>query len=144
MTTTNPSQSTASYESIKLGIGAHAQYYWVSRQVDGATPQPVQWPESPCSGVRDRQLVSPCLSGGDMPGALVEKSDSGFNQLPVPVSRGLSPFPAARSVFPCALRFPVRAKKVSRVREFRLVHNCELVGEEQYMRQFLPGRQGSR
>ena len=131
MTTTNPSQSTASYESIKLGIGAHAQYYWVSRQVDGATPQPVQWPESPCSGVRDRQLVSPCLSGGDMPGALVEKSDSGFNQLPVSVSRG-------------ALRFPVRAKKVSRVREFRLVHNCELVGEEQYMRQFLPGRQGSR
>ena len=66
-----------------------------------------------------------------MPGALVEKSDSGFNQLPVSVSRG-------------ALRFPVRAKKVSRVREFRLVHNCELVGEEQYMRQFLPGRQGSR
>jgi hypothetical protein len=25
-----------------VGIGAHAQYYWVSRQVDGATPQPVQ------------------------------------------------------------------------------------------------------
>jgi hypothetical protein len=42
MTTINPSQSTASYESIKLGIDAHAQYYWVSRQVDGATPQPVQ------------------------------------------------------------------------------------------------------
>jgi transposase len=40
MTTINPSQSTASYESIKLGIDA--QYYWVSRQVDGATPQPVQ------------------------------------------------------------------------------------------------------
>ena len=86
-----------------------------------------------------------------MSGTLVGKSDSGFNQLPVPVSRGLSPFPAARSVFPRrapfsrgALRFPVRAKKVSRVREFRLVHNCELVGEEQYMRQFLPGRQGSR
>ena len=131
MTTTNPSQSTASYESIKLGIGAHAQCYWVSRRVDGATPQPVQWPESPCSGVRDRQLVSPCLLGGDMPGAMVEKSDSGFNQLPVPVSRG-------------ALRSPVRAKKVSRVREFGLVHNCKLVGEEQYMRQFLPGRQGSR
>jgi transposase len=42
MTTINPSQSTASYESIKLGIDAHAQHYWVSRQVDGATPQPVQ------------------------------------------------------------------------------------------------------
>ena len=42
MTTINPFQSTASYESIELGIDAHAQYYWVSRQVDGATPQPVQ------------------------------------------------------------------------------------------------------
>ena len=42
MTTINPSQSTGSYESIKLGVDAHAQYYWVSRQVDGATPQPVQ------------------------------------------------------------------------------------------------------
>jgi transposase len=42
MTTTYPSKSTASYDSIKLGIDAHAQYYWVSRQVDGATPQPVQ------------------------------------------------------------------------------------------------------
>ena len=42
MTTINPSPSTASYDSIKLGIDAHAQYYWVSLQVDGATPQPVQ------------------------------------------------------------------------------------------------------
>ena len=42
MTTINPSQSTASYEWIKLGIDAHAQYDWVSRQVDGATPLPVQ------------------------------------------------------------------------------------------------------
>jgi hypothetical protein len=42
MKTTNPSPSTASCDSIKLGIDAHAQYYWVSRQVDGATPQPVQ------------------------------------------------------------------------------------------------------
>ena len=42
MTTTYPSKSTASYDSIKLGIDAHAQYYWVSRQFDGATPQPVQ------------------------------------------------------------------------------------------------------
>ncbi len=42
MTTIYPSKSTASYDSIKLGIDAHAQYYWVSRQVDGATPQPVQ------------------------------------------------------------------------------------------------------
>ena len=70
-----------------------------------------------CSGVRDWregqaigftlwQLVSPCLSGGDMSGTLVGKSDSGFNQLPVPVSRARfpRPFPAARSVFPCARR----------------------------------------
>jgi hypothetical protein len=42
MTTSTPSQSSPSYEAIKLGIGAHAKYYWVSRQVDGATPQPVQ------------------------------------------------------------------------------------------------------
>ena len=42
MTTSTPSHSTVSYEAIKLGIDAHAQYYWVSRQVDGATPQPVQ------------------------------------------------------------------------------------------------------
>jgi hypothetical protein len=42
MTTINPSHSTAFDESIKLGIDAHGQYYWVSRQVDGATPQPVQ------------------------------------------------------------------------------------------------------
>ena len=27
---------------IKLGIDAHAQYYWVSRQVGGSTPQPLQ------------------------------------------------------------------------------------------------------
>jgi transposase len=42
LTTTYPPKATASYDSIKLGIGAHAQYYWVSRQVEEATPQPVQ------------------------------------------------------------------------------------------------------
>jgi transposase len=42
MTTSTPSQSSPSYEAIKLGIDAHAKYYWVSRQVDGATPQPLQ------------------------------------------------------------------------------------------------------
>ena len=42
MKTSTPSQSSPSYEAIKLGIDAHAKYYWVSRQVDGATPQPVQ------------------------------------------------------------------------------------------------------
>jgi hypothetical protein len=41
MTTTYSSKATASYDSIKLGIDAHAQSYSVSRQVDGATPQPV-------------------------------------------------------------------------------------------------------
>jgi hypothetical protein len=34
MKTTNPSQATVSYEAIKLGIDAHAKYYWVSRQVE--------------------------------------------------------------------------------------------------------------
>ena len=33
---------TESYESIKLGIDAHAKWYYVARQLDGATPQPVQ------------------------------------------------------------------------------------------------------
>ena len=42
MTTSTPSQFSPSYEAIKLGIDAHAKYYWVSRQVDGATPQPVR------------------------------------------------------------------------------------------------------
>ena len=42
MSSKTPSQSSFSYEAIKLGINAHARYYWVSRQVDGATPQPVQ------------------------------------------------------------------------------------------------------
>jgi transposase len=42
MNSSTSSQSTSSYEAIKLGIDAHAKYYWVSRQVDGATPQPVQ------------------------------------------------------------------------------------------------------
>lgn len=34
--------TTESYESIKLGIDAHAKWYYVARQLDGATPQPVQ------------------------------------------------------------------------------------------------------
>ncbi|RFC43656.1 MAG: hypothetical protein DVB28_001419 [Verrucomicrobia bacterium] len=41
MTTINPSQSTVSYEALKLGIDARAKYDWVSRQVDEATPRPV-------------------------------------------------------------------------------------------------------
>ena len=42
MNSSTLSKSSLSYEAIKLGIDAHAKYYWVSRQVDGATPQPVQ------------------------------------------------------------------------------------------------------
>jgi hypothetical protein len=42
MTTSIPTQSSPSSEAIKLGIDAHAEYDWVNRQVDGATPQPVQ------------------------------------------------------------------------------------------------------
>ena len=30
------------YERIKLGIDAHAQFYYVCRQVEGSTPQAVQ------------------------------------------------------------------------------------------------------
>ena len=30
------------YDTIKLGIDAHAKWYYVARQLDGATPQPVQ------------------------------------------------------------------------------------------------------
>ena len=35
-------ESTKSYETIKLGIDAHSKWYYVARQLDGATPQPVQ------------------------------------------------------------------------------------------------------
>jgi hypothetical protein len=42
MTNLTPSQSSPSYEAIKLRIDAHGESYRVSRQVDGATPQPVQ------------------------------------------------------------------------------------------------------
>ena len=38
MTTTYSSKSNAYYGPIKLGIDAHAQYYWVSRQIDGMRP----------------------------------------------------------------------------------------------------------
>ena len=34
MTTSIPSKTTVSYDSVKLGIDAHAKYYWVSRQLD--------------------------------------------------------------------------------------------------------------
>ncbi len=34
--------STKSHATIKLGIDAHAKWYYVARQLDGATPQPVQ------------------------------------------------------------------------------------------------------
>jgi hypothetical protein len=33
-------ESSRSYETIKLGIDAHAKWYYVARQLDGATPQP--------------------------------------------------------------------------------------------------------
>ncbi|MFV1980397.1 MAG: hypothetical protein ACC655_04520 [Rhodothermia bacterium] len=36
------SDSSELFETIKLGIDAHAKWYFVARQVDGATPQPVQ------------------------------------------------------------------------------------------------------
>ena len=39
---TDNTTSTKSYATIKLGIDAHAKWYYVARQLDGATPQPVQ------------------------------------------------------------------------------------------------------
>jgi hypothetical protein len=33
---------TETCETVKLGIDAHAKWYYVGRQVDGATPQPFQ------------------------------------------------------------------------------------------------------
>ena len=33
---------TETYATIKLGIDAHAKWHYVARQLDGATPQPVQ------------------------------------------------------------------------------------------------------
>ncbi len=35
-------ETSKSYDTIKLGIDAHAKWYYVARQLDGATPQPVQ------------------------------------------------------------------------------------------------------
>ena len=42
MNTKTQSNTNETCESIKLGIDAHAKWYYVGRQVDGATPQPVQ------------------------------------------------------------------------------------------------------
>ena len=39
MNTKTESNPTESFQSIKLGIDAHAKWYYVGRQVDGATPQ---------------------------------------------------------------------------------------------------------
>ena len=38
-TRSNPTNTS---ETIKLGIDAHAKWFYVARQLDGATPQPVQ------------------------------------------------------------------------------------------------------
>ncbi len=35
-------ETTKSYDTIKLGIDANAKWYYVARQLDGATPQPEQ------------------------------------------------------------------------------------------------------
>ena len=42
MMTEDKTKTTKSYDTIKLGIDAHAKWYYVARQLDGATPQPVQ------------------------------------------------------------------------------------------------------
>ena len=40
--TKDGTKTSKSYDTIKLGIDAHAKWYYVARQLDGATPQPVQ------------------------------------------------------------------------------------------------------
>ena len=42
MMTDDKTETSKSYDTIKLGIDAHARWYYVARQLDGATPQPVQ------------------------------------------------------------------------------------------------------
>ena len=42
MMTDDKTETSKSYDTIKLGIDAHAKWYYVARQLDGATPQPVQ------------------------------------------------------------------------------------------------------
>ena len=42
MNTKTESNPTETCQSIKLGIDAHAKWFYVARQLDGATPQPVQ------------------------------------------------------------------------------------------------------
>ena len=42
MMTDDRTKTTKSFDTIKLGIDAHAKWYYVARQLDGATPQPVQ------------------------------------------------------------------------------------------------------
>ena len=42
MNTITESNPTEPCQSIKLGIDAHAKWFYVGRQLDGATPQPVQ------------------------------------------------------------------------------------------------------
>jgi hypothetical protein len=42
MKTTTESNPTEVHATIKLGIDAHAKWFYVARQLDGATPQPVQ------------------------------------------------------------------------------------------------------
>ena len=41
MNTNTESNPTETCQSIKLGIDAHAKWFYVGRQLDGATPQPV-------------------------------------------------------------------------------------------------------
>ena len=42
MMTEDKTETTKSYDTIKLGIDAHAKWYHVARQLDGATPQSLQ------------------------------------------------------------------------------------------------------
>ncbi len=42
MNTERESHPTETYATVKLGIDVHARWYYVARQLDGATPQPVQ------------------------------------------------------------------------------------------------------
>ena len=42
MNATTELNPTEPHATIKLGIDAHAKWFYVARQLDGATPQPVE------------------------------------------------------------------------------------------------------
>jgi hypothetical protein len=56
---------TELHATIKLGIDAHAKWFYVARQLDGASPQPVR-KMTPEGRLRSLAEQSRGLSGGDI------------------------------------------------------------------------------